>query len=146
MLCTVCSYSQGLNSANSLLLQEGKMTKGLRNFEESCVETFSLVKMCFTCFWFWLPALYAAFFFIQLWMIVSIHPLMILIFPAILSIYSLLQEDKRAKFQYGLDKPQQLTALHPLGSGPQELRNSRWNVERAIEEYIRSESREKQKK
>jgi len=97
--------------------------------------------MCFTCFWFWLPVLFAVYFFVQLWMMFFIHPLTIFVLPAILSIYSMLQEEERVKLQYGLDRTQRLAALHPLGSGPQELKGYRRDVEEVIEEYVRSEAR-----
>lgn len=117
------------------------MSKRLQGLKESIIETFFLVKMCFTCFWFWLPVLFAAYFFIQLWMIVFIHPLTLFILPAILSIYSILQEEERLELQYGFGKKQRLPASHPLGSGPQELKGFAWNVEKALEEYERSETK-----
>ena len=88
------------------------MSQRLRGFKESAVETVFLVKVCLTCFWFWLPVLFAACFFIQLWMIVMIHPLTLFILPGILSIYSMLENEKRLKLQYGLEKKRRLKALH----------------------------------
>ena len=122
------------------------MSQRLRGFKESAVETVFLVKVCLTCFWFWLPVLFAACFFIQLWMIVMIHPLTLFILPGILSIYSMLENEKRLKLQYGLEKKRRLKALHPLGSGPQELKGYRWNVEKTIEEYNRSKAERRSKK
>ncbi len=110
-------------------LKEGKMSKKLQELKESFVETWFLVEACLTSFWFWLPILYAAWFFIQLWMIFFIHPLTIFILPAILSVYSILQEEERLKLQYGVDKKKTLGALHPIGAGPQELKDFGWDIE-----------------
>lgn len=109
----------------------------IREFKDSFLEVLWIVKCCLTTFWFWLPILYMAYFFLQLWMVFFIHPLTVLILPAILCIYGIRQEEKRIKAKYGLTKTKRLPVSHALGPGPEPMRKIEWEVDRAVDEYER---------
>lgn len=94
-----------------------------------------VVRDCLTTFWFWLPALYAVYLYIQLWITFYVHPLTLLILPTILGIYLIRQEQKQMKTRFGLTKTKTLKSSHALGTGPEPLWRSRWEVEKAVEEY-----------
>lgn len=111
------------------------MTLGrLVDLKESLLETILIVRSCITTFWFWLPVLYAVYLFAQLWMFFYIHPLTIVIFPAILIIYSVFLEEKRFEAKYGLMRDKTVSSSAPLGSKPT-YKTLSWNVEQAIREY-----------
>jgi len=61
-------------------------------------------KTCLTTFWFWVPVLFSAYMWAQLAIMFYIHPLALAIVPSILIIYAFIQEDRRFKAQYGLDR------------------------------------------
>lgn len=107
----------------------------LHNLKEDIVELATLAKACLTTFWFWIPPLFAAYMYFQLWMMFFIHPLTLAILPSIILIYALVEEDKRVKAMYGLDSAKKKSALDPLGSVPREIKGFRWDVEKAMEKY-----------
>lgn len=111
------------------------MYKSIQDFKEDVIETFFLIKVCLTSFWFWVPVLYAAYLFIQIWMFVAIHPLTIFILPAALAVYSLKQEKKRVEAQYGIQKGGRARILRPYSLIPQELKGFKWDIEESLEEY-----------
>ena len=80
----------------------------IANFKDSLVEAILLVKTCLTTFWFWVPVIFAAYMWAQLGIMFYIHPLALVIVPSVLIIYALIQEDRRFKAQYGLDKSQSI--------------------------------------
>lgn len=106
----------------------------LVDLKDSLLEIILIVRCCLTTFWFWVPVLYAAYFFVQLWMFFYIHPLTIVIFPAILIVYSIFLEEKRFEAKYGLIRDKTVSSSAPLGSKPT-YKNFRWNVEQALREY-----------
>jgi hypothetical protein len=106
----------------------------LQEFKESFIEILIITKVCLTTFWFWLPALFAAYIYFQLWAVFFVHPLTILIMPIVLAAFSMIWEEKNAKDQYGLDEIKLLSASDPLGANP-EWKKVRWDVEKAIKEY-----------
>jgi hypothetical protein len=116
--------------------------RNIRSIWESFVDILILVKVCLTNFWFWVPVLFAASLYIQLWAVFAIHPLTILILPTILGIFAMIQEEKRVKAQYGLDEILVLKASHGLGEGPL-LERKTWDVEKAIKEYQKTLKRDK---
>jgi hypothetical protein len=67
-----------------------------------------------------------------------IHPLTVFILPAILSVYSIILEEKRFKAKYGLAPDKRISASHPLGSGPERLEGFRWDIDKALGEYEES--------
>lgn len=120
----------------------------LQGIKVLIVEIALITKACLTSIWFWVPPLYAAYIYLQLWMIFAVHPLTILILPIVLFVTMTLWEDKRLRIQYGLDKVKSLEASHPLGAGPR-LESVRWNVEKAVREYeesLKKKDRETRKK
>lgn len=72
------------------------------------MELILIAKTCLTSFWFWVPVLFAAYMWAQLGIMFYIHPLALAIVPSILIVYALIQEDRRFKAQYGLDKNQSM--------------------------------------
>jgi hypothetical protein len=109
----------------------GRLQELIRDLKEIAV----ISKACLSTFWFWLPPLFAAYFFIQLWLIFFVHPLTILILPVVLSLYSLLIEDRRIRARYGLGEIKEKKALDPLGSSPKKLTGYKWELEKAVEAY-----------
>lgn len=107
----------------------------LRNLKESIGELAIMAKGCLTTFWFWVPPLFAVYMYLQLWMMFFVHPLTLAIFPTILFVYALLQEDKRIRAMYGLDNVKKKKATDPLGSAPHELKGFKWDVEKALNRY-----------
>lgn len=108
----------------------------MREFKRSFLELLWIVKCCFTTFWFWLPVLFMGYALLQLVMVIYIHPLTVLIVPTILCIYTIMLEEKRFKLKYGIVKTKRISASHMVGSSPEPL-GSKWEVERAVEEYER---------
>ena len=109
----------------------------LRSVAESFVEILAIVKACLTTFWFWVPVLFAASFYLNLLLMFVIHPLVILALPIALMIYGIVHEEKRIRAQYGLDEVKVLKASHGLGEGPAYERKT-WDVEKAIRGYEES--------
>jgi len=108
--------------------------KRLQSFKESFDEILGIVRVCLTSFWFWFPVLYGVYFYLQIWLIFCVHPLTILILPLFLSIYLILQEEKRAKAFYDLHESKYLSASRPIGAGP-ETKTFKWQVEESVKEY-----------
>ena len=119
--------------------------KRLWEFKEFFVEVLLIAAACLTSFWFWLPALFAAYMYFQLWIIFFVHPLTILIVPFVLAIFAMLVEEERVKAQYGLDKIKLLRSSDPLGVSPT-WKKVRWDVEKAVREYRESLKRTGEKK
>lgn len=78
----------------------------IANFKDSIVEAMLIVKACLSTFWFWVPVLFSAYMWVQLWIMFYIHPLTLAIVPSFLIIYALIQEDKRINAQYKLSGKQ----------------------------------------
>jgi hypothetical protein len=91
------------------------------------MELILIAKTCLTSFWFWVPVLFAAYMWAQLGIMFYIHPLALAIIPSILIAYALIQEDRRFKAQYGLDKNQS------IDTGKKLL--SEVNMKRLVSEY-----------
>lgn len=123
------------------------MYKNFRDVKEDIVETFLLIKVCLTSFWFWLPVLYAAYFFIEIWLFVVVHPLTILVLPAALAVYACVLEEKRMKSLYEIRNKKTSETLRQYALIPHELRGFSWNVEKSLDEYlqIREKNEEKRK-
>lgn len=117
----------------------------LEGFKESLFEILLITKVCLTDFWFWLPPLFAAYMYFQLWIVFFVHPLTILIVPVVLAIFAMVFEEHRTKAQYGLDKIKLLRASDPLGESPT-WKDVRWDVEKVIREYRESLKKTDEKK
>lgn len=117
----------------------------LRNLKETIIELATVAKACLTTFWFWVPPIFALYMWLQLWLMFFVHPLTLIIVPAILLVYSLVQEDKRIKAMYGLQSVKKKNALDPFGASPQELAGYKWDVEKALENYEKTLKKDKEK-
>jgi hypothetical protein len=117
----------------------------LHSIKETIIELATVAKACLTTFWFWVPPIFAVYMWLQLWLMFFVHPLTLIIVPAILLIYSLVQEDKRIKAMYGMQNAKKKKALDPLGSAPQELTGYKWDVEKALEDYEKTLKSKKEK-
>jgi len=108
--------------------------KRLQSSKESFIEILVIIRACLTSFWFWLPVLYCVYFWMQIWLIFWVHPLTILVLPIVLSIYAIIQEEKRAKAFYELNGIKYLSSSHPIGEGPK-AKLFNWKVEKYVKEY-----------
>lgn len=63
--------------------------------------------------------------------------------PVVIAIFAMIWQEKRVKAQYGLDKVKLLKASHPLGATP-EWAKVRWDIEKAVREYLESLGRKKE--
>lgn len=104
-----------------------------QSFKDSFLEILAIIKVCLTSFWFYVPALFAIYMYVQLYMIV-INPLLLLVGPTIIIVYALLWEEKRLKAQYGLKDVKILRSSDPLFSSPRQ-QTARAEVEELVEEY-----------
>ncbi|MEM2352465.1 MAG: hypothetical protein QXT26_08675 [Thermoproteota archaeon] len=107
----------------------------LRNLKDLIKDAASIIKICLTTFWFWVPVLFALYMILQLWIMFFIHPLALLIVPTILVIYLIIQEDRRFRAMYGLDKAKKKRASDPLFTTPGEFYGYQWDLEKALENY-----------
>ena len=116
-----------------------------QSMKEDLYEMLLLTKAILTSFWFWLPVIFAAYMYFQLYLM-CIHPLLLLIGPAVITIYALLWEEKRVKAKYGIKDVRVLRASEPMFSLPRPLTRKE-NIESLVEEYkALLEQAEKQKK
>jgi len=106
----------------------------LKKLKQDIVDIWIIVKACLTSIWFWIPVVYAMYFYMQIWLIFYIHPLTLIVLPSVLLVYLIIREEKRANRYYELHNIKYLSAARPLGSGP-EIKTSRWKVEETIKEY-----------
>lgn len=120
----------------------GSRLKSIRDLWFSFIDVLFLVKACLTTFWFWVPVIFAASLYIQLWIVFAIHPLTILILPTILGILAMIREEKRVRAQYGVDEFMVLKSSHMFGEGPVWERKT-WDAERAVKEYEESLKKKK---
>jgi len=107
--------------------------KRLQNFKESLAEVLFIIKACLTTLWFWVPVLYAVYFFFQMW-IFLVHPITIFILPLILSVYAVWLDERRKNYKVRFSEIKYLSASHPLGAGP-EMKPFKAEVESMVKEY-----------
>jgi hypothetical protein len=103
-----------------------------QSFKESLLEIFYILKACVSSFWFWLPALFAVYLYLELYLL-CVSPLLVLIGPVITIVYVLIWEEKRVKAQYGINDVKVLSSLDPLFSKPR--RATSVEVEKLVDEY-----------
>jgi hypothetical protein len=70
------------------------------SLKDSILDALSIIKATLTTFWFWLPVLFAVLLYVELYLMI-INPLLIIIAPALIIVYALRWEEKRARAQYG---------------------------------------------
>lgn len=121
------------------------MNSTLANWKEDIIETVSLVKMCLTSFWFWLPVLYACYLFIQIWAMMAINPLTILVGPAIIAVYAISQEERSMKAQYGVGEEKPKSVLRPFNLMPEKSEGFKWDVDKYLEEYRKMTDKDDEK-
>ena len=113
------------------------MIKVFQTIMDEFLEILLIVKICFASFWFWLPVLYGGYVVLQIWLLVAVHPLTILILPAIVSTFLIVTREKRLKTQYGIEDGKPKRSLSPCSLTTRERSSSSWDVEKALEEYKR---------
>ena len=114
--------------------------------KEGLLEIIYLVKICLTSIWFWIPVLFAAYLFIQFWLIFYVSPFIILIAPAILSILLIYRREKRLKMLYGIkeERSKKISYSSRLEPVQQAIpREYKWIIEKTLEKYrVRRKSEE----
>lgn len=121
------------------------MYKNFRDVKEDIIETCLLIKVCLTSFWFWLPVLYAAYFFIEIWLFIFVHPLTILVLPTALAIYACVLEEKRTKALYKIGNKKTSETLGQYALIPHERRDFCWNVKKSLDEYLQIREKNEEK-
>ena len=111
------------------------MSKALQMTKDDFLEILLIVKLCLTSFWFWLPVLYGGYLVLQIWLLVAVHPLTILIVPAILSAFLIVTREKRMKIQYGTGDEKPKRPLDPYSLTTTEKGSFSWDIQKALEEY-----------
>jgi len=111
------------------------MVKISQMIKDDVYETYVVVKVCLTSFWFWLPVLFGGYMVLQIWLLVAVHPLTIVILPGIIAAYLIVTREKRMKTQYGINDGNSKGALHPYSLTTTEKPSFSWDVEKALEEY-----------
>ncbi len=96
----------------------------IRDFIEFIKDAFAVTGAVLTSTWIWIMIGFALYFIIQPLLMLAISPLAILILPAALIIYLILNEDKRTSTQYGLKK--------------KSIDTTQWNVSKSVDEYIKT--------
>lgn len=89
------------------------------SWKEEIEEILTIVITTLTSSWFWLPTLFCAGVYIDMWMMINIHPLIGTILPGALIIYVIRMEEKRIKLTYGLKDKRYLKAIHGFGQFPE---------------------------
>lgn len=112
---------------------------GLRKFKGSVWDFLVIAKTCFTSIWYWIPVLFQAYMLFQFWLIFFVHPLTLLILPAVLVAYLLWREQKRSEIRYGLKKK---LSSYSIGTKVE----SRSKVELALDEYEKTIKRKRKNK
>jgi len=104
-----------------------------QSLKDSILEMWAIAKACLTSFWFWVPTFFAIYFYAQLFLMI-INPVLLIVGPAILIIFGLWWEDKRAKAKYGIKDVRVLYASNPLFTPPQKAR-TKDEIDKLVEEY-----------
>jgi len=111
----------------------------IRDFIDFLKDAFTISGAVLTSKWIWMMVGFAVYFIIQPLLMLAISPLTVLILPAALIIYLIVNEDKRTAAQYNLKK--------------KVVDTTQWNVTKSVDEYIKTitktqildENREKDK-
>ncbi len=117
-----------------------------RNMKEELLEIIYLVKICLTSIWFWIPVLFAAYLFIQFWLIFYVSPFAILVVPTILSIILVYKREKRLRMLYGIKEtvPEKVGYISGSELGQQVVpKEYKWIIEETLEKYRRARRKTK---
>jgi hypothetical protein len=97
----------------------------IRDFIDFIKDALWISKLTIASPWLWLMIAFGVYITLMPWMMFAIHPLSVLIVPAILIVYLIVSEDKRLAAQYSLKKKD--------GSTPGAVH---WNVKKSVDEYM----------
>jgi hypothetical protein len=103
------------------------------SLKDSLLDALAIVKAALTTFWFWVPVLFAVFLYVELYLMI-INPPLILVGPAILIVYALHWEEKRAKAQYGLTDTRGRHSADSMFATPQKS-STQEEVDELVEDY-----------
>jgi hypothetical protein len=115
------------------------------DYKNSFFEVLWIMKSTLSTFWFWFPIIYFAYALFQLWLMFYVHPFTLAILPLVLIIYGVRLEEKRVKLRYGL-KSKRLPTHRSMGSAPEPLKQTDWEVEQSVEEYQKILKNQKKEK
>ena len=101
---------------------------------ESIKEIWAIVKACLTCFWFWVPVLFSAFLYLELYLLIS-FPVACIVILGVFIVLALYWEDKRAKAKYGIKDVRVLLSSEPLFTTPRRV--SKKDMSELVDEYKR---------
>ena len=96
----------------------------IRDFIDFMKDAFAITGVVLTSKWLWLMVGCGVYFTLQAWLMLAISPLVLLILPAILIVYLIVNEDKRMATQYSLKK--------------KIVDTTKWNVSKSVDEYIKT--------
>lgn len=94
----------------------------IRDFINFIEDAFAVTGAVLTSKWIWIMIGFATYFIFQMYLLL-VFPLSVLILPAALIIYLIVNEDKRTSTQYGLKKS---------------IDTTQWNVSKSVDEYIKT--------
>jgi hypothetical protein len=96
----------------------------VRDFIDFVKDAFGITGAVLTSKWIWLMVGFGLYFILQAWLMLAISPLAVLVLPAVLIIYLIVNENKRTAAQYSLKK--------------KVVDTTQWNVSSAVDEYIKT--------
>jgi len=96
----------------------------IRDFIDFMKDAIDITGVVLSSKWLWLMVGFGLYFVLQMWLMLAISPLVLLILPAVLIIYMILNEDKRTAAQYSLKK--------------QVVDTAQWNVSKSVDEYVKT--------
>jgi hypothetical protein len=111
------------------------------SWKEQIKEIITVIITTLTNSWFWLPVLFSAGVYIDLWVMINIHPLAGAVLPVALITYAIRTEEKRIKLRYDIKDKRYIKPLHGFGQFPEPDRRKE-----LIEELAASKKRSEQEK
>lgn len=103
------------------------------SLKDSLLDALAIIKAALTTFWFWVPALFAVFLYVELYLMI-INPLLFLVGPVIIILYALHWEEKRAKAQYGAADVRVMHSSNPMFATPRKI-SAQEEVDELVKEY-----------
>jgi len=96
----------------------------VRDFIDFMKDAFGITGAVLTSKWIWLMVGFGLYFILQIWLMLAVSPLSVLVLPAILIVYLLVNEDRRTSAQYSLKK--------------KVVDTTQWNVSKSVDEYVKT--------
>jgi hypothetical protein len=106
-----------------------------QSLKDSVLDALAIIKAALTTFWFWVPALFAVFLYVELYLLI-VNPLLLLVGPALITLYALHWEEKRAKAQYGAAGIKIMHSSNPMFATPRKI-SAEEEVDELVEGYKR---------